>query len=118
MLSVAPRDGYQYYFYNIEDDGSIYLVVYDDPKDDMPEEPGCVRMSMPLGGISFVPMRDDQSKCMVTFYGEANIGGYIPKYIQTQAIADSAWSLVKLRKLMVDYVRINKKELESTKVIK
>ena len=83
----------------------------------MPEEPGCVRMQMPLGGIEFKPMKDDPTKCTVTMYGEANLGGYIPDFVTKQALGDSAYSLVKLRKVMIDYVKQNKKELEQTKVI-
>ena len=83
----------------------------------MPEEPGCVRMQVPLGGIEFKPMKDDPTKCNVTMYGKMNLGGYIPEFVQKQALGDSAYSLVKLRKVMIDYVWQNKKELDQTKVI-
>ena len=47
----------------------------------MPEEPGTVRMHMPLGGVHFVPNKGDPSKCSVTMYGEASLGGYIPDFV-------------------------------------
>ena len=81
ILTVASRDVYTYNYYNINDDGSILHVVYDDEKDDMPEEPGCVRMQMPLGGVHFQPLKGDPTKCTVTMYGEASLGGSIPAFV-------------------------------------
>ena len=81
VLTVAARDVYQYIYYNINPDGSIILVLYDDEKDDMPEEPGCVRMQVPLGGLSMTPIKGEQNRCNITIYGEVNLGGYIPEFV-------------------------------------
>ena len=82
VLTVSSRDCYVYNYYNMNDDGSIIHCVYVDEKDDMPDEPGCVRMSIPVGGMKFTPNKEDPSKCSVTVYMEVNVGGYIPEFIQ------------------------------------
>ena len=70
IFTVAARDSYHYTYYTIEDNGAIYCCLFDDEGDDMPEEPGCVRMNAPLAGVAFEPMQDDQNKCKVTMCGE------------------------------------------------
>jgi hypothetical protein len=47
----------------------------------MPEESGCVRMTVPLGGVVFQPLEGDPTKCTVTMYGEASLGGSIPNFV-------------------------------------
>jgi hypothetical protein len=111
VLTVASRDIYQIHFYTITDNGSIYQVLFEDDTEEHPEEPDCVRMRSPLGGIVFEPMKGDPTKCNIVMYAEANLGGYIPEFVQKQALGDTAMSLVNLRKVMVDYVKQNQKEL-------
>ena len=76
---MASRDLYQYQFWEIMDDNSIYMVAYGE--EDMPEEPGCVRMTVPVGGAIFKPLKDDKNKCEMMFLVEADLGGNIPGWV-------------------------------------
>ena len=69
IFTVASRDYYAYQYFNIEPNGAIYYCIFDDEKDDMPEEKGSVRIVTPLGGAAFEPMDGDPTKCTVTMYG-------------------------------------------------
>jgi hypothetical protein len=69
IFTVASRDYYAYQYFNIEPNGAIYYCIFDDEKDDMPEEKGSVRIVTPLGGAAFEPMDGDPNKCTVTMYG-------------------------------------------------
>ena len=57
----------------------MYMVVWGE--DDMPEEPGCVRMKVPIGGVIFKPLKDDSTKCEMIYMVEADLGGNIPGWI-------------------------------------
>jgi len=78
---VQSRDVYQYGIWNITDSGSIYFVLVDMADDDRPEEPGCVRMEVPIGGFLFTPRKGDSTKCDIDYVGEVNLKGNIPDWV-------------------------------------
>ena len=80
ILSVASRDLYQMSFWEVMDDNSVYCVIWGEDED-MPEEPGCVRMTVPIGGAIFKPLKDDKTKCEMTYIAEAHLGGNVPGWI-------------------------------------
>ena len=47
----------------------------------MPEEPGCVRMTVPVGGLWFKPKPGDPNKSDIIFVAEADLGGNIPGWV-------------------------------------
>jgi hypothetical protein len=98
-------------FWEILDDDSIQVVVWGEDED-MPEEPGCVRMSVPVGGLWFKPKPGDPTKSEIIFIAEADLGGNIPGWVTKQVIKDTAYSLVNLRTVMPAYVKKFEKELK------
>ena len=84
IVTVSPRDVYHNVFYHVDPDGTIYMVAYDSPDDDLPEESGCVRMRLPLAGMIIKPEGEGKSK--VTFMINASLQGSIPNFIMKQAI--------------------------------
>ena len=110
IMTVASRDVYQYCFYNILPDDSIIMTIFEE--EDMPEEDGKVRMRLPVGGIHCIPKKDDPTKCDVEMIVECSLMGYIPAWVQKQAISDSAFGLVILRDLMKGYVKKMAKAIE------
>ena len=111
ILTVASRDVYCMSYWEIMDDNSIYQVVWSEDED-MPDEPGCVRMSVPVGGAIFKPLKDDKTKCEMTYIIEADLGGNIPVWIVKQVVKDIAYSVVELRKVIPTYLKNYEKELK------
>ena len=106
IYTVAARDSYHYTYYTIEDNGAVYCCLFDDEGDDMPEEAGCVRMNAPLAGVAFEPLEDDPNRCTVTMYGKLDFKQEITsQFLVEKAIEMTAYSLVKLRKIVVRYVQ-------------
>ena len=116
ILTVSSRDIYQMIYWEIEADGSIYMVVYEQIED-TPEETDCVRMRLPIGGCLFEPMPNDPTKTKTTLFLEADLCGYIPGYVQKQALKDTAYSLAFVRKTMKEYVKNHTKLMEENPVI-
>jgi len=86
IFTVASRDMYNNVWWNIDDKGRYYLVLFDMAEDDLPEEEGCVRMLCPIGGFIFEPLPDDPSKCTMTMIAEGDVRGNIPKFAQKKAM--------------------------------
>jgi hypothetical protein len=78
ILTVSSRDIYQMIFWEIDPDGSIFMVIYEQIED-TPEETECVRMRLPIGGCLFQPMPGNKSKTWLVC--EADLCGYIPSYV-------------------------------------
>ena len=67
-------------FWEIMDDNTIILVCWGDDED-MPEESGCVRMTVPIGGAYFNPLKNDKTKCEMVYICEAHLGGNVPNWM-------------------------------------
>ena len=78
IFTVASRDMYNNVWWNVDDKGRYYVVLWDMSEDDLPEEEGCVRMLCPIGGFLFDPLPGDSTKCMMTMVVEADARGNIP----------------------------------------
>ena len=96
LVTLAPRDLYNYCIFNIEESGRCWIVCWD-AEGEFPETPGCVRMSCPLGGMLFTPFPDDPSKCHVDLVIEADARGFVPLWIFKHVISDSAHGLAVIR---------------------
>jgi hypothetical protein len=77
---VSARDVYQLLFWDIEPDGKIYMVLYEE-LEDTPEETDIVRMRLPIGGVLFEPVPGEPNKTKTTLVLEADLCGYIPGYV-------------------------------------
>ena len=76
----------------------------------MPEESGCVRMTCPIGGYRFTPVKNNPNKCDVDLVIEADLMGNIPGYVQKHVIKDSAYGLHVIKSLLPKYIEENKKK--------
>ena len=106
ILAVASRDCYQYTFMDILKDGTIKTLCWEVP--DKPEVKGKVRMTLPLAGVYFKPLKDDpRGKTQVIFYLEASLGGNIPAWVQAKAVGMSTSGQNIYRKLIAKYLKDN-----------
>ena len=78
---VSSRDVFYYSFQNVERDGSVTCVFWEDLN--AQETKGKVRMRMPIAAFKFKPIRDDlRGKTEVQLLCEASLGGSIPTWVQ------------------------------------
>lgn len=103
IVTVAPRDVYVYIFIDVTPDGRIIGILFTDPDDDKPEEPGCVRMEA-FGGLIFTPNKNDPSKCHMNLLQTLDIKGNVPTYIVMQVMKLSAFGLTTIKDLLPKWV--------------
>ena len=85
---MAPRDAYHYVFVKPEpnENNSIYVALYTVDDEDDPEESGCVRMTIPIGGIAFKSV-EGGTKTDATLMLESNLNiKAIPDFVIKEAI--------------------------------
>ena len=103
-------------FWDIDANGCIFMVIYEQ-LEDTPDEDGIVRMRLPIGGVLFEPVPGEPNKTKTTMVLEADLQGYIPGYVQKQALKDTAYSLAYVRKTMKDYDKNFGKALKENPLI-
>ena len=78
VLTISERDLYMHQYCDIDDDGNLYTFVSDEFCKDCPDEKGCVRMDIPLGGYVIKPDKSDPNKCTLFALFEVDPMGNIP----------------------------------------
>ena len=73
-------------------------------------------MRMPIGGVLFEPVPGEPNKTKTTLVLEADLCGYIPGYVQKQALKDTAYSLAYVRKTMKEFVKNNAKAMKENPI--
>jgi len=72
ILTVSSRDVYQMIFWDMDSNGSIYMVIYEQ-LEDTPDEDGIVRMRLPIGGVLFEAVPGEPNKTKTTMVLEADL---------------------------------------------
>ena len=104
ILAVASRDCEQIGFIQTSRDGSIKCVIWGD--ENKPEKEGRVRMKMPFCGLYFTPLKDDpRGKTQVIQTLDCFLGGNLPAWISSKAIAQTYNGHLLYRKLIPKYLK-------------
>ena len=72
ILTVSSRDIYQMIFWDMDSNGNIYMVIYEQ-LEDTPDEDGIVRMRLPIGGVLFEAVPGEPNKTKTTMVLEADL---------------------------------------------
>jgi len=78
---VSSRDFYQLAWFNMEADGSIILVCFEDLNPNLLPRESCVRMRLPIAGLIFSPKKKDSTKTEISMVVEADLGGSVPGWV-------------------------------------
>lgn len=116
IVTVAPRDVYVYVFSDVLPDGRIILILFTDPDDEKPEEPGCVRMDA-YGGMLFIPDKNEPNKCQLQLLQTLDIKGVVPRYIVMQVMKLSAFGLTTIADSLPKWIEQNKQVLDENPLI-
>ena len=80
IITVGPRDCYHYILQFVDRDDNITCIFWD--VEGRPETENKVRMSLQLGGIKFIPLKNDpKGKCRVELFLRISLGGVIPTWV-------------------------------------
>jgi hypothetical protein len=89
MWVVAARDCKINCFYNVEEDGSILVLMYSNEDIVYPEEGAgamVVTGTCPIGGCLISPDPNDPGKCTFKFSLEINLNGWVPSMVTQRVI--------------------------------
>jgi hypothetical protein len=98
MFAISQRDAYMNFFWDIDEQGRIFMVTFDNMNgEEYPEEEGFVRLQAPIGGFLYTPDKKDPNKCSIEMVVEVEMGGYIPQKVTNLLMQNSANAHVLLR---------------------
>ena len=113
ILMVAPREFNLYMFINIEEDGSILMILFtneDDPREPMA---GTVMGGIPYGAIHITPDPKNPKRCSMNCHLEIDLSGNIPEFVTKQIVSFQCNGLVLLKKTIEPWLsRIEEKRHE------
>jgi hypothetical protein len=107
---VQPRDCYGYLFSNLEDDGSLTLVICDDPDSEQPVQSGITRCHL-NGLIKIKPLKEDPSKSQLDYMCSVDFKGNVPTFVITQSLALVGMSLCTGVDMLPKWVEQNKQRM-------
>lgn len=87
ILMVASREFNIYLFSNVEEDGSILILLFSNSDIPFTAASDSVLGGLPLGAALITPDPSNPKKCSIRYHLEIDLGGSIPEFVTKQIVA-------------------------------
>jgi len=103
IVVVSPRDFYFDVFYNIMENNTVIVAMYDS-QEEYPVENGIVRGSFPVSGLIIRPLPENKNKCSIEFFVACDFKmPNIPSFVVQVAMKQEAYAFAKVNKIIPEY---------------